>query len=247
MRLLVANANTTEAITELCAASARLAAGPGTEIVPATPRFGPAVIATRAEGAIAAHGLLSLLAEHAGKVDGILLAVSHDTALEAARQLLPCPVVGMTEAACFAACLLGGRFGLVTFGGTETYRERIAAHGLSSRLASLVGVDATPQETVRDPEGVARKVAGGIAQAVAEGADAVILGGAALAGMADRLQAEAQVPLLDGIACGVKFAEALVSLRLPKPKVGSYAAAFGRNTSGLSPELAAMLSATRAD
>ena len=30
--------------------------------------------------------------------------------------MLPCPVVGMTEAACFAACLLGGRFGLVTMG-----------------------------------------------------------------------------------------------------------------------------------
>jgi allantoin racemase len=107
-------------------------------------------------------------------------------------------------------------------------------------------VDATPQETVRDPDGVARKVAGGIAQAVAEGADAVILGGAALAGMADRLQGEAQVPLLDGIACGVKLCEMLVSLKLPKPKTGSYAASFGRNTSGLSPELAAMLSATRA-
>jgi len=241
MRLLVANANTTEAITQLCAAAARAAAAEGTEIVAATPRFGAEVISTRAENIVAGHALLELLAAHAGKVDAVLLAVSHDTALEAARQLMPCPVVGMTEAACFAACLLGGRFGLVTFGGVETYRERIAAHGLSSRLASLVSVDATPQETVRDPEGVARKVAGGIARAVAEGADAVILGGAALAGMGDRLQAEAPVPLLDGIACGVKFSEALVSLRLPKPKVGSYAAPSGRVTTGLSPALAAML------
>src|SRR3954469_6184451 len=162
MRLLVANANTTEAITELCAAAARSAAAPGTEIVPATPRFGPVVIATRAEGAIAAHGLLSLLAEHAGTVDGVLLAVSHDTALEAARQLMPCPVVGMTEAACFAACLAGGRFGLITFGSTETYRERIAQHGLAARLAGLVSVDATPQEAVRDPAGVARKLQAGL-------------------------------------------------------------------------------------
>ncbi|WP_421991962.1 aspartate/glutamate racemase family protein [Roseococcus sp.] len=246
MRLLVANANTTEAITQRCAASARAAAAPGTQIIPATPRFGAEVISTRAENIVAGHALLELLAAHAGEVDAVLLAVSHDTALEAARQMMPCPVVAMTEAACFAACLLGGRFGLVTFGGTETYRERIAAHGLSSRLASLVGLDATPQESVRDPEGVARKVEGGIAQVVAEGADAVILGGAALAGMADRLQAGAQVPLLDGIACGVKLCEMLVSLKLPKPKVGSYAAPSGRHTTGLSPELAALLSATRA-
>ncbi|WP_424810866.1 aspartate/glutamate racemase family protein [Roseococcus sp. YIM B11640] len=243
MRLLVANANTTEAITQLCADSARAAAAAGTEIVPATPRFGPEVISTRAENIVAGHALLELLAEHAGQVDAVLLAVSHDTALEAARQLMPCPVVAMTEAACFMACLLGGRFGLVTFGGVETYRERIAAHGLADRLASLVSVNATPQESVRDPEGVARKVAGGIAKAVSEGADAVILSGAALAGMAPKLQAEAPVPLLDGIACGVKLCEALVTLGLPKPRTGSYAAPAGRVTSGLSPALAAMLKA----
>ena len=94
MRLLVANANTTQAITDACAAAARAAAAPGTEIIPATPRFGPAVISTRAENVIAGHALLDLLAEHAGRVDAVLLAVSHDTALDAARQMMPCPVVG---------------------------------------------------------------------------------------------------------------------------------------------------------
>lgn len=241
MRLLVANANTTHAITMLCADAARAAAAADTEIIPATPRFGPEVISTRAENIIAGHALLALLAEHAGRVDAVLLAVSHDTALEAARQLMPCPVVAMTEAACFAACLVGGRFGLVTFGGVETYRERITQHGLASRLASLVGLDATPQETVRDPEGVAKKVLAGIERAAGEGADAVILGGAALAGMAAKLQPVSGVPLLDGIACGVKMAEMLVGLKLPKPAMGSFAAPRGRNSVGLSAELAAML------
>lgn len=241
MRLLVANANTTEAITQICAEAARAAAAPGTEIIPATPRFGPEVISTRAENIIAGHALLALLAEYAGQVDAVLLAVSHDTALEAARQLMPVPVVGMTEAACFTACLVGGRFGLVTFGGVETYRERIAQHGLAGRLASLIGVDATPQESVRDPAGVQRKVMDGIARAVAEGAESVILGGAALAGYAARMQEDAAVPLLDGMACGVKLAEMLVALKLPKPVSGSFAAPRGRNSIGLSAQLAAML------
>lgn len=241
MRLLIANANTTEAITQLCADAARAAASPGSEIIAATPRFGPEVISTRAENIIAGHALLELLAQHAGQVEGVLLAVSHDTALEAARQLMPCPVVGMTEAALFGACLVGARFGLVTFGGVETYRERIAAHGLASRCASLIGLDGTPQETVRDPEGVARKVLGGIQRAVEEGADAVIMGGAALAGMGPRIQAEAPVPLLDGIACGVKFLEALIALKLPKPSQGSLAPPRGRNSVNLDPKLAALL------
>ena len=241
MKLLVANANTTAAITELCAEAARAAASPGTDIIPATPRFGPAVIATRAENIIAGHALLSLLAGHAGQVDAVVLAVSHDTALEAARQLMPCPVVGMTEAACLVACTQGARFGLVTFGGVETYRERIAQHGLAGRCASLVGVDATPQQAVADRAAVEAKVLAGVERAAAEGADCVIMGGAALAGMAARLGSASPVPLLDGIACAVALAESLVRLALPKPRTGSFASPMGRESVGLDAGLATML------
>jgi allantoin racemase len=239
VRILVANANTTVAITELCAAAARAAASPGTEVVAATPRFGPAVISGRVENAIAGHALLELLAGHAGQVDAVVLAVSHDTALEAARQLMPCPVVGMTEAACFAACMLATRFGLVTLGGVETYRELIGRHGLSSRLAGLEGIAATPQEALADPDGTAALLEAAIARLVAQGAEAVVLGGAALAGMAGRL--EAPVPLLDGMACGLRLAEALAGLGTARPRAGSLAPAAGRATTGLAPALAALL------
>jgi allantoin racemase len=241
MKLLVANANTTEAITALCAATARAAAAPGTEIIPATPRFGPAVISTRAENVVAGHALLECLAEHAGQVDAVLLAVSHDTALEAARSLLACPVVGMTEAACLTACLLGGRFGLVTMGMTEPYRERIAQYGLTERLAGLGAIAMTPPEALADPEGAAAQLRAAIAELAGRGADAVVLGGAALAGMLPRVQPGAPVPLLDGIACGVKLAEALVALRLPKPQQGSYAPPRGRASGGLGPALTDLL------
>lgn len=241
MRLLVANANTTEAITEACATAARAAAAPGTEIIPATPRFGPAVISSRAENVIAGHALLELLAEHAGQVDACLLAVSHDTALEAARQMMPCPVIGMTEAACLVGCMAGGRFGLVTFGGIETYRELVARHGLSSRLAGLAGVNATPPEAVADPDGVGAKVLAAVADLAAQGADSVVLAGAALAGFDRRLQPSAPVALLDGMACGVRMAEMMVALRLPKPRTGSFAAPAGRASIGLSPALEGIL------
>lgn len=241
MRILVANANTTEAITARCAEAARAAASPGSEIIPATPRFGAAAISTRAENIVAGHALLELLAEQAGQVDAVVLAVSHDTALEAARQIMPCPVIGMTEAACLVACMAGARFGLVTLGGTETYRELVARHGLSTRLAALEGLDATPQQAVEDPARVELLLKESIARLVAQGADSVILGGAALAGMAARLSAP--VPLLDGIACAVKLAEAMVGLALPRPSAGSLAPPQGRKVSGVSPALARLLGA----
>jgi allantoin racemase len=241
MRILVANANTTGAITALCAEAARGAASPGVEIVPGTPRFGPAVISSGLENAIAAHGILDLLAEHAGTVDAVVLAVSLDTALEAARQLMPCPVVGMTEAACLTALMLGNRFGLVTFGGVESYRLLVERYGLTARCSGLVGVDFTPQRALVDPEGARRAVAEGAASLVAGGADSIVLGGAALAGMEPALREASPVPLLDGMACGVRMAEALVALKPPKARSGPMAAVRGRDSAGLSPALAGLL------
>ena len=241
LRILLANANTTEAVTEICAASARAAASPGTEIVPATPRFGPAIISSRAENAIAAHGILDCLAARHEGCDAAVLAVSYDTALAAARQLLPIPVLGMTEAACLTACMLGGRFGLVTFSSAELYRELIASHGLSSRLSGIGLVAASPYDAASDPAGVAAKVAEAARGLARDGADAVILGGAALAGMGGRIQAEVPVPLVDGIAAAVRLAEAVVPLGLKKPAAGSYAAPKGRASVGLDGALEALL------
>lgn len=241
MRLLLANANTTASVTEICAASARAAASPGTEIVAVTPRFGPAIISSRAENAIAAHGLLECLAENHAGCDAAILAVSYDTALSAARQLLPIPVIGMTEAACLAACMLGGRFGLVTFSSADLYREVIAGHGLASRLSAIALVAASPYDAASDPEGVAEKVAEAATGLAREGADSVLLGGAALAGIGARIQPRVPVPLIDGIAAAVRFAEGLVALKLPKPRIGGFAAPSARASLGLGEALSGLL------
>jgi len=240
MRILVANANTTDAITEACVTAARGVAAPGTVIVGATPSFGPRVISNRAENAIASHALLETLAEHAGRVDAVILAVSHDTALEAARQLMPCPVLGMTEAACLTACMLGGRFAILTLGQVGLYEELVARHGLAARCAAVHGIPATPQDTLRDPEGVQTMLLAAI-EALAQRADVIVLAGAVLAGMDRILQPRAPVPLLDGIACAVKLAEALVAMNLPKATAGTFAAPRGREAIGLSEALATLL------
>jgi allantoin racemase len=240
MRILVANANTTEAITEACVTAARRAAATGTVIVGATPAFGPRVISTRAENAIAGHALLDVLAMHAGRVDAVILAVSHDTALEAARQLMPCPVLGMTEAACLTACMLGGRFAILTLGEASLYEELVARHGLAARCGAVHGIAATPQDTLRDPTRVQAMLLDAI-EALSRRADTIVLAGAVLAGMDRILQPRAKVPLLDGIGCAVKLAEALVAMGLPKPSAGSYAAPQGREAVGLSVPLATLL------
>jgi allantoin racemase len=221
MKILVCNANTTQAVTDACAAAARAAADPGTQIVAATPRFGPRVIATEVENAIAAHGLLDALAEHAPGCDAAVLAVSYDTALTAARQLLGIPVIGMTEAACLVACTAAVRFGLATFNQPRVYAQVVAGHGLSGRFTGVHVTGGQATDIFKDPAGVSARILAAVERCVADGAEAVVLGGAAMAGLAQRLQPKAPVPLLDGIACAVAIAEARVRLALPRATVGS--------------------------
>jgi allantoin racemase len=152
----------------------------------------------------------------------------------------------MTEAALLMALMLGGRFGLVTFGrgGAPLYKEVIDGHGFSGRLAAIRPIEATALDAFTEREAVESRIAEAALRLVREdGADAVVLSGAAMAGMARTLAERVPVPLVDGIACGVAMAEALVRIGFRKAREGSYAAPSARETVGLSPELARLLKA----
>lgn len=239
MRLLVINANTSTNITERVAKAARAAASPGTEIVPVTGTFGARVISTRSEGAIATHAAVELAAKHSGRCDAVMIAVSLDTGLGALRELLSIPVVGMTEAACLVACTLGTRFGVVTLG-TRTiplYEELIAGYGLERRLAGVRAVDIEPRhynEMERIDQGVAELANALVA---GNGAEVIVLAGAAIAGRHGPLQEKLGVPALDGTACGVQLAELLVRLGPKKPTRGSYARPGPKEVVNVDPEL----------
>jgi allantoin racemase len=242
MRLLVVNPNTTAAVTAACAEVARRVAAPGTEIVPLTGEFGARIISSRAENAVAQHALMTLLAKNADGADAVLLAVSYDTGLLAARELLNIPVVGMTEAGMIAALLLGARFGVVTFGTPDVYRELIRERGFDSRLAGLVSVETAATDAYAKPQAVAERVVAAANRLVEEDrAEAVVLCGAAMAGMAAKLRDHVPVPLVDGIAAGVPLCEMLVRLGTVAPRRGSLVTPAGRETVGLDPALAALL------
>ncbi len=226
MRILLVNGNTTATMTETLVATAREAAAPGTEVAAATGTFGAAIVSHRAEEAIAGHAILKAIADHDEAFDGVLIGVSTDPALGAVRALLPVPVVGMTEAALLTACMLGGRFGLVTFSlaSAPGYRETVERYGLASRLAGLRTIDVPLAQAYAEREKL-RDAIVEVADTLIEtdGAEVLILAGAAAAGLPARLQPHVPVPLLDGIVCGVRLTEAMIRLGATKPSRGSHA------------------------
>ena len=206
MHILVINPNTTAAVTERVAAHVRRIAGPSVTIVPATGRFGARYIASRAAAAVAGHAALDAYAAFGADCDAVYLACFGDPGLLALREVAPVPVVGMAEAACREAAT-AGRFSIVT-GGTAwqpMLSEFVALLGLSDRLAGIRATKATGGEIHRDPDAaLADLVAACRACAETDGAETVILGGAGLAGLAERIRPQVPVPVLCSVEAGTR-------------------------------------------
>lgn len=244
MKLLLINTNTTRSITDLILTEARKVAAPDTELIAVTASFGGRYVASRATYAIAGHAALDAYARHGKDVDGVVLACFGDPGLYALKEVASQPVVGMAEAACLTAATVGRRFAIVTGGERwgPMLREFVALLGLSERLAAIQTVAPTGADIARNPEAALQLLEAACRDCVEQfGADAVILGGAGLAGLSTRLAPRVPVPLIDGLTAAVKMAEQLTNQDLGPAKRGASAAYASIETVGLSEPLCALL------
>ncbi|WP_375453770.1 aspartate/glutamate racemase family protein [uncultured Methylobacterium sp.] len=239
MRILLINPNTTASVTDRVAEHVRRIAGPSVEIVPATGRFGARYIASRAAAAIAGHAALDALAEYGSGCDAVYLACFGDPGLLALREVAAVPVVGMAEAACREAAGRG-RFSIVT-GGTAwrpMLAELVTMLGLSAHLAGIRTTTATGGAIARDPDAaLGALIAACRACATDDGADTVILGGAGLAGLAERIRPMLACRILCSVEAGTRAAIAAAA----GPVVRGAAATT--ESVGLAPALARLLAA----
>lgn len=214
MRLLFVNPNSTARMTATIATAARRAAPPGVEIAARTNHAGPPAIEGEADGRAAVPGMLAEIAAGiAGPEapDAVVIACFDDTGLAAARALAPCPVLGIGQAAYLAAVLLGRRFSVVTTLAVSVpiLEANLAAYGLGAACARVraSGVPVLAVEAAGDA------IAAEAARAVAEdGAEAIVLGCAGMAGLVERL-AGGPVPVIDGVTAATHLAVAAARLR----------------------------------
>lgn len=217
MRLLLLNGNTDPAITALIAARAAEAiprlGRPAAEIVPATAPFGARYISTRAAVAVAGHAVLAALADHVGAdnprgFDAAVIACFGEPGIEAARELLPIPVVGMAEASIAAALAIAPRIALLTGGAlwVPMLEEFALIRGHGPDRVAVRGVAPTGDMIARDPDAATALLVEAARAAVQDGAGAVVLGGAGLAGIAPRVAPHVPVPVLDSLDCALAAA-----------------------------------------
>ena len=227
MKLLLINPNTTQAMTDAIAEAARAVASPGTEIVAVQPSFGPVSIESHYDEAFAAAGVAEQVRLAAAwKPDAVVIACFGDPGLEAAREATDAPVLGIAEAAFHAAGMLATGFSVVTtMTRTCIMAERLlqrygadqhcrGVHGTDIPVLDLEGCGV---ETLQQIEDAARDAL------ARDRSGAIVLGCAGMAPLCATLSQRLGVPVIDGVAVAVKFAEALVGLGLRTSKHGDYA------------------------
>jgi Asp/Glu/hydantoin racemase len=243
MRILFANPNTTQSVTDRMAAVARAAASSGTEIRAVTGTAGVPYIATRAEAAVAARETMELMANHAAGCDAAIVAAFADPGLGGAKEMLSIPVVGLAEASMLTACMLGRRFAIVTFATAlgPWYREAVEYNLLTARLASIRCLELPFRDIANVQDELEQPLAELCERTAREDeADVVILGGGPLAGLAARIAERVPVPLVDCVAAAVRQAEALAALSPCKARIGTFRRPAPKQAVGVSTALAGL-------
>jgi Asp/Glu/hydantoin racemase len=244
MRILLMNPNTTESLTERMANSGRLAAAPGTTIVPVTALRGMPYLSSRAEAQIGGAVVLEMLAEHHHEGDAAIVAAFGDPGLFGARELFDIPVVGVSEAAMLTACMLGRRFLIIAVAGSlgSWYEECVDMHGLAARCAGVRSLEcgfASISDVQEEKESVLLDLA---LKAIAETwAEVLIPGGAPLAGLVEKIKTRIPIPVVDPIQASVKMCEALIAMNARKAEVGTFRRPAAKTNIGLNARLAARI------
>lgn len=235
MKILVLNPNTTASMTETIAVAARAAAGHGTTVVARTSAMGPVSIEGYYDEAFAVPGVVTTAveAEKAG-FSALIVACFDDTGVEAARCRVGIPVIGICEAALLTLSPLAKRIAVVTTlsRAIVPMTELVHRYGFADRV-TVYACD-VPVLALEDPaSGASDRIEAEIQRALDAGAEAIALGCAGMADLADRLQAKFGVPVVDGVSAAVTVAEGLTRLGRRTSKKGTYAPALAKTYVGL--------------
>ena len=229
MNIVIVNPNTTAAMTQRIATTARAVAQPGTNIIALNPAAGPASIEGYADEAMAVpHMLEALFAEHSKTtaIAGYVIACFDDPGLDAARCVLDAPVVGIGEAACHLASLIAARFSVITTLGCSVspIEHNLVKYGLASRCARGRAAEVAVLDLEDAASDAYAQISNEIRTALTQDrAEAIVLGCAGMTDLAARLSREHGVPVIDGVGAAVKLIESLGALGLKTSKHITYA------------------------
>lgn len=183
---------------------------------------GPEAIETRFDEAMAVPYILKKCIEIQRQgYSGIIIWCAGDPGVGAARELVEIPVVGPGESSLFYASLVGNRFSILVPYSDRAYlhKERVSSLGLSSRLASVRGINMGVLEIRTDTSKALLKLREeGRAARDQDGADTLVLGCLSMVGLGKDLS-DLGIPVIDPAAAAICLLESLAVMGLKQSAV----------------------------
>lgn len=227
MKIHLVNPNSTTAMTEAIARSARAVAGPGIEVMAETARATPPSIEGYADEARSVPTMLDAIVRAGAEgAAAHVIACFDDPGLEAAREVASGPVVGLCEAALIAAGQIAKRYSVVTTlpRAVPIIEDLADRYGAGRRLRKVHAADIPVLDLETAPGRALSEILRTIRRSVEEDRiEAVVLGCAGMSAHLDRLSRDSGVPVIDGVGFAVRLAAGLAGTGLATSKVGAYA------------------------
>ena len=218
MRVLLINPNTTASMTAAIGATAAAVARPGTVVEAVNPDVGPASIESDDDERRCVPGLLDQVQIAAARQpesrpDAYVVACFGDPGLEEVRKLVDVPVLGIAQAAMYAAAMAAGSFSVVTsMAATVPRGWELAKTYTPGQCLGVYACDIPVLAIDSDPSTIGPIGDHCEAALEADGSGAIVLGCAAMAKFAGPLARRLGVPVVDGVIAATLLAEALVAL-----------------------------------
>jgi allantoin racemase len=222
---MLLNPNTTDEMTRDMERQARRCARADTEIEGVTPGFGAPSIEGHYEEEFAIMSFLQTIRDRGSEFDGVMIACYGDPGLYACREISQVPVVGIAEASMLMACTVAHRFSIVTV--LPRVKPMIAnavrLHGLEHRCASIRTTPLSVLDCELDPERAVRELTAAAQAAVADDeAEAILLGCGGMGALDEKISAQLDVPVIDGLVCAVKLLEGLHDYGLKTSRAAAF-------------------------
>ncbi len=207
MSVIIINPNSTVGMTEAMLDVAKSAA-PGLNFEGWTSLEGPPAIQGEEDGALATPPLLDLVRKSAAKgAEGVVIGCFDDTGLVEAAALAERPVVGIGQASFHYAALRNWRFSVVTTlpVSVPVIEGNIRRLGLEGFLENVRASHVPVLDLENRPEAARQTVIDEVKRAAIEdGVDAIILGCAGMANLAEDAQRQTGITIIDPVSTAAR-------------------------------------------
>jgi allantoin racemase len=193
------------------------------QVLVVNPDWGPEELAGEWETQLSATAVLDKVAtldiDQLG-IDGIVMAGFAEPGVEALREVVPVPVVDITESGPMAAMLTGRRYGIITssHAAIPIVDDRLVALGLHPRCNTVVAAGLGVPEMMADRRATAERVIS-VGQELLHRhhCASIVLGCGGFTGLAAEISGQLGVPVIEPVRAAVELVRGLTGIGAAAP------------------------------